>query len=307
FILILTVFLFALTVFISYNVFLKRGRGSPPPPPFETGESSESRTNAESRAETSGYFTETVSEDGTPSDLYGLATGSGAQTGSDAGTSAASGNTTAAPPETSNNVGGGYAEPDELPVPAVITINETSWELALVNINYKLPDGFVPETAPSIKGSDILLDKRAAVYYQSMYDAAKNEGVILTPYSGYRSISRQKTNFENKTQHYKNQGYGQAKAQVLAAQVIMPPGCSEHNMGLAMDICNTETSFENSGQFKWLNENAADYGFILRYAKDKQKITGVIYEPWHWRYVGVENAKAIKASGLCLEEYLSLS
>jgi D-alanyl-D-alanine carboxypeptidase len=75
-------------------------------------------------------------------------------------------------------------------------------------------------------------------------------------------------------------------------------------MGLAMDICGTETSFENTKAFAWLNEHAADYGFILRYPKDKRSITKVMYEPWHWRYVGVENAKAIKASGKCLEEYL---
>ena len=74
-----------------------------------------------------------------------------------------------------------------------------------------------------------------------------------------------------------------------------------------MDICSLYESFENSAEFKWLSENAADYGFILRYPKDKQDITKIIYEPWHWRYVGVEAAKAMKASGECFEEYLGVA
>ena len=86
--------------------------------------------------------------------------------------------------------------------------------------------------------------------------------------------------------------------------VIKPPGCSEHNLGVAMDIIATADNFYTTEEYAWLMENAADYGFILRYPQDKQYITRVEYEPWHWRYVGVEHAHAIKASGLCLEEYL---
>ena len=86
----------------------------------------------------------------------------------------------------------------------------------------------------------------------------------------------------------------------------MPPGSSEHNLGYAMDIVCVEEYFEDSKQFKWLQKNAADYGFILRYPKDKQNITKVTYEPWHWRYVGVEAAKAMKSSNLCLEEYMGV-
>nr|MCR5149896.1 M15 family metallopeptidase [Clostridiales bacterium] len=74
--------------------------------------------------------------------------------------------------------------------------------------------------------------------------------------------------------------------------------------GIAMDICSLYQSFDKSNEYKWLEEHAADYGFILRYPKNKENITKIIYEPWHWRYVGVENAKAIKQSGKCLEEYL---
>ena len=81
----------------------------------------------------------------------------------------------------------------------------------------------------------------------------------------------------------------------------------QHNAGLAMDICSLEQNFEDTKEFEWLCENAADYGFILRYPEDKQDITKIIYEPWHWRYVGVEAAKEMKASGECLEEYLGVA
>ena len=89
-----------------------------------------------------------------------------------------------------------------------------------------------------------------------------------------------------------------------AATVILPPGTSEHNLGLAMDICNTYDSFANGEEYAWLVENAHKYGFILRYTAEKQEITGIVPEPWHWRFVGVEYAEKIKESGLCLEEYL---
>jgi D-alanyl-D-alanine carboxypeptidase len=101
-----------------------------------------------------------------------------------------------------------------------------------------------------------------------------------------------------------NQGMDKVTATKEAAKIILPPGTSEHNLGLAMDIISLEQSFENTKAFRWLSAHAQDYGFILRYPKDKEAITEIIYEPWHWRYVGIENAKKIKASGMCLEEYL---
>ena len=95
-----------------------------------------------------------------------------------------------------------------------------------------------------------------------------------------------------------------AEAKARAAMIIMPPGCSEHNLGLAMDIIATDNNFYKTRAYAWLTEHAQDYGFILRYPKEKQHITKVEYEPWHWRYVGVEHAKKIKEWGFCLEEYL---
>ena len=138
-----------------------------------------------------------------------------------------------------------------------------------------------------------------------MYYAAKKDGITLTPYSAYRTYERQKTNYNNLTNQYMSQyGLSREAAAKKAATVILPPGTSEHNLGLAMDICNTYDSFANSREYAWLQKHAHEYGFILRYTKEKQPITGIVPEPWHWRYVGVEYAEKIKDSGLCLEEYL---
>ena len=140
-----------------------------------------------------------------------------------------------------------------------------------------------------------------------MYEAAKKEGINLTPCSGYRSYELQERNYNNKVSFFESQGYSNADAKVKAATIIMPPGSSEHNLGYAMDIVCVDEWFEDTDEFRWLTENAADYGFIMRYPKDKQDITKVIYEPWHWRYVGVELAKELKGSGLVMEEYFGLA
>ncbi len=194
-------------------------------------------------------------------------------------------------------------------MPAYADMNVSDWKMILVNRDYILPDGYKPELAPCITSDpdSLKLDYRVAPYYNEMYLAALEDGITLTPVSGYRSVERQKNNFENKIQKYMNDGYGKIEATQMAATIILPPGTSEHNAGLAMDICSLYESFENTDEFKWLSENAADYGFILRYPEDKQDITKIIYEPWHWRYVGVEAAKAMKASGQCLEEYLGVA
>lgn len=195
---------------------------------------------------------------------------------------------------------------DIVPLPEAVTIsiNENEWYLTLVNDWYKMPADYEVVSANAAPGSDVKLDYRVAEAYTAMYNAAAADGLYLTPYSGLRSYSRQEINYENKTQLYLSQGYNETEARALAAMVIKPPGCSEHNLGLAMDIIDTADNFYTTKEYAWLMENATDYGFILRYPKEKQYITRVEYEPWHWRYVGVEHAKAIKASGLCLEEYL---
>ena len=200
-----------------------------------------------------------------------------------------------------------YAYAGFEPVYANVDIDD--WKMILVNRDYILPDNYEVKLAPSITDDpdSLKLDYRVAPHYNEMYLAALEDGITLTPVSGYRSVERHERNFENKISKYMDQGYGKIEATQMAATIILPPGTSEHNAGLAMDIISLEQNFEETKEFRWLNENAADYGFILRYPEDKQDVTKIIYEPWHWRYVGVEAAKEMKASGQCLEEYLGVA
>jgi len=115
--------------------------------------------------------------------------------------------------------------------------------------------------------------------------------------------------YNNKVQEYLNAGYAQRTAEAEAGKWVAVPGTSEHNLGLVVDIVNQgytgalEQYFEDSPTFTWLYENCADYGFILRYPKTKEAVTGIVYEPWHYRYVGEEVAHYIMDNDLTLEEY----
>ena len=184
--------------------------------------------------------------------------------------------------------------------------NDSEWKLILLNTFYRVNENVDEEInfVPAIKGSGELLDYRAAEAYQKMYDAGKADGVTLTPISGYRSYSKQKYLYNNLVQEYLADGYSQEESEALASTRRMPPGSSEHNIGIAMDIGWVDSRFADSAEYAWLCAHADDYGFILRYTEENKRYTGVKAEPWHWRYVGVENASKIKASGLSLEEYL---
>ena len=196
--------------------------------------------------------------------------------------------------------------PGTIENPTIITIDEENWHLTLVNSGYRIPDSYSPDLV-YVCGSGERLDRKVAEHYEKMYDAALKDGVTLTPCSGYRSYETQERNYNRKIDFYVGQGYSYDDAKIKAATIIMPPGSSEHNLGYAMDIVCVDEWFEDTDEFKWLQENAADYGFIMRYPEDKQDITKVIYEPWHWRYVGVETAKELKESGLVLEEYMGVA
>ncbi len=193
-------------------------------------------------------------------------------------------------------------EPQMISLPS----NDSEWKLVLLNTFYRVSENVDDEInfVPAIEGSGELLDYRAAEAYQKMYDAGKADGVTLTPISGYRSYSKQKYLYNNLVEEYLADGYSQAESEALASTRRMPPGSSEHNIGIAMDIGWVDSRFADSAEYEWLCNNADDYGFILRYTEENKKYTGVKAEPWHWRYVGVENASKIKESGLSLEEYL---
>ena len=186
----------------------------------------------------------------------------------------------------------------------IVDTDREDWNLIVVNAGRELPEDYVPELK-EILGCGKYLDYRVAPHYEDMYYAAKKDGITLTPYSAYRSYDRQKNNYNNLTQSYmRDYNLSEAEARKKAATVILPPGTSEHNLGYAMDICGTESTFKDTKEYAWLQQHAHEYGFILRYTAEKQPITGIIPEPWHWRYVGVEYAEKINNSGLCLEEYL---
>ena len=181
-----------------------------------------------------------------------------------------------------------------------------NWALTLINKNYPLDKNYSPLTAVVVEGSDVTADSRVAEAYRQMYSAALNEDVVLTPYSGYCGYHRQKTIYENKVQAFILQGLSAEEAKKSAEMRVEPAGCSENGAGLAVDVISASAGFATTDQYKWLVANAHNYGFVLRYPEDKTEITGMIYQPWHWRYVGVEVAKEMKNNNLCLEEFLGV-
>lgn len=191
--------------------------------------------------------------------------------------------------------------------PVIVSPTGDKWELTVVNLSYCLPEGYEPKLAAAVEGSSVQLDERVAPQYAAMYAAAKADGCTLTPYSGYRSYTRQKDNFNRKVEYYKGQGFSEADAILKTRERILPAGHSEHNMGFAMDVVSASADFVSTKEYSWLLQHAHEYGFILRYPENKTQITGVMYEPWHWRYVGEKAAKDMQKSGQCLEEYLGLA
>ncbi len=190
----------------------------------------------------------------------------------------------------------------------VIPITDAEkWNLAIINTKYPLPDSYAPTLSNAINGSNIQLDSRISEHYAEMYAAAKLSGCVLTPYSGYHTYALQETTYNRKVNFYINKGMSAEEANQKASAQVLPAGCSEHNAGLAMDIVSASSDFINTKEYKWLCENAHNYGFILRYPEDKTAITGMNFEPWHWRYVGTQAAKEMKEKNQCLEEYLGLA
>lgn len=188
----------------------------------------------------------------------------------------------------------------------IVDVNDSNWQLVVVNSTREFSPSYEPEL-DQIFDTGKYLDARVAPHYEEMYNAAKQDGIILTPYSAYRSYERQKNNYNHLTETYMSDyNLSREEAAKKAATVILPPGTSEHNLGLCMDICNVYDSFVNQKEYTWLTDNAYRFGFILRYPKGKEDVTGIVFEPWHWRYVGVEWAKQIRDSGLCLEEFLDM-
>jgi D-alanyl-D-alanine carboxypeptidase len=186
--------------------------------------------------------------------------------------------------------------------------------MVLVNHTNAMPEDYTFETGKCGSSTSVnnTLQAVACDAFLQMQAAAAADGVTVWMQSGYRSVEYQSNLYEKKTQYYLDQGYDEATAREKAATIVMPPRYSEHNCGLAADLNSPEHTgldegFENTQAFAWLCENAATYGFILRYPKgDAEAVTEITYEPWHWRYVGAENAARYNASGmLCFEDYIA--
>ena len=180
--------------------------------------------------------------------------------------------------------------------------------LLLVNENHPIPKEFNPDLVTLENEYNATVDKHAAEALKQMLSACRAAGHRLVVCSSYRSAEKQAKLFENEVREQMASGYSRAEAEREAKKWLAPPGKSEHNTGLAVDIVDFEYQDLDEGQEKtetqkWLMQHCHEYGFILRYPANKKEITKIEYEPWHYRYVGRENAKKIYDSGLCLEEY----
>lgn len=184
---------------------------------------------------------------------------------------------------------------------------DTPWNLILVNRWHPLPEGYQPQLMTLSNGKEV--DERIYPYLQKMFDRARADGVYPIVASAYRTAEKQQSIMDEKIAEYKASGYSAEKAKTEAEKWVAIPGTSEHQLGLAVDIVDVnyqllDTNQENTAVQKWLLENSWRYGFILRYPTDQTDVTGIVYEPWHYRYVGKEYAQDIYKKGLCLEQYL---
>ena len=178
--------------------------------------------------------------------------------------------------------------------------------VALINAKNPLPDNYDKDVRASLVTVDANLRNNNYVtdihkdvypYISAMVKAAQADGVNLKVWSPFRSYGDQRVLFENQVKRVNGD-------EALAATVVARPGTSEHNTGLCADFNMADDKFESTPMYTWMVENAEDYGFILRYPKDKTDITGVIYESWHWRFVGINTAKEMNELQMTLEEYV---
>ena len=194
--------------------------------------------------------------------------------------------------------------PPELP-----SIDDAPWYLTLVSKEHPLDLIWDITTMPLSNG--LLIDSRIYDSLTAMLNDCKAEGLDPIVCSAYRTVERQTELFEAKIDVFMRDGLSYDEAYLAASRIVAIPGTSEHNLGLCVDICAASYQLLDDAQAEtaeqlWLMEHCAEYGFILRYPKGKEEITGIIWEPWHYRYVGIDAARAIEEYGLCLEEYLAL-
>ena len=176
------------------------------------------------------------------------------------------------------------------------------WYLILVNYKHPIPESYVPELTVLDNGRSV--DSRIYPALQQMFDDMREEGIYPVVGEGYRTAAEQQHMMDEKVEAYINDGFPRKRAEAFAENEVAAVGKSEHQLGLAVDINADKSLSDNEDVYNWLARNAYKYGFILRYPFDKTSITGIDFEPWHYRYVGEEAAKEIYDRGICLEEYL---
>jgi D-alanyl-D-alanine carboxypeptidase len=191
------------------------------------------------------------------------------------------------------------------------------WNLILVGPKHPLEKDIPQDNLVEIPGSVMQLDRRVIEPYQQLTQAAEQAGYPLALVSSYRSVSYQEQVFNDAVYQYMSQGLSEKEAITETKKTSTEPGNSEHHTGLAIDVVDTdwqqnyprvllEPAYGDEPGAKWLAEHAREYGFIVRYPEGKEDITKITYEPWHFRYVGVEHAKYIEENHLTLEEYIDL-
>ena len=183
--------------------------------------------------------------------------------------------------------------------------------LMLVNANLPLTEEPTPELAVADDATGVSLEAEAAAAYREMAEAAKQDEIELVLTAGYQDAAARQSAYEAAVQSYRESGCSEEEAAARAATVQPAPEASEYATGygadiLAADSMEKDTGFADTRAYEWLEAYAAEHGFILRWPQERQAATGMVFEPWHWRYVGRDNALAIRASGLSLEEYLAL-
>lgn len=207
--------------------------------------------------------------------------------------------------------------------PTVRPSGSTPWVMAngmplLVNRDTPLPEDYQPadlvlmadycdSSLVKIKGSETEGERVAVDALMAMLQAAHHDGLDVWQISaGYRTVKYQQKLFDDQVKEYMNKnGLSKSKATSAARKTVADPGTSEHHTGLAFDVTVPGQFFKDTKQAKWLAENCWDYGFVIRYTKEKESITGFLAEPWHIRYVGTEHSLAMRDEGLCLEEYIA--
>ena len=182
-----------------------------------------------------------------------------------------------------------------------------NWALILVNSSHPYPNGYTVPVTMVENGQ--ATDSRCAAHMQQMLEDCRAAGYDPLVVSGYRTHSQQIQDFDSMTGMYVSEGYSEEDARAKTAESVALPGTSEHETALAADIgCEHNTAIDSSqdGEAvqKWLHENCWKYGYVLRYPEGKQDITKIVYESWHYRYVGMTAAKVMYDENLCLEEYL---